>query len=189
MVKPEFKSKIIIIGDSSVGKSSIASRQCQGEFIEDTSPTIGSAHLQTTIKYGNDPITLVIWDTAGQEEFASLVPMYARKASVAIICASIDIPSSIENIDKWVQNLYENGENIPIIIAINKIDKAKEPQKEIDRITQLLDEKYNTIFFTSAKTGYNINELFVSIASKCVLNSDSESIPIELKKTNKSGCC
>jgi Ras-related protein Rab-5C len=188
MEKSELKSKIIIIGDSAVGKSSIAARQCRGEFKEDTSPTIGSAHLQTNIKYGDESITLVIWDTAGQEEFASLVPMYARKATVAIICASFDIPSSIENIDRWVQNLYENGEKIPIIIAINKIDKVKEQQKEIDRITKMLEDKYDTIFFTSAKTGYNINELFVSVASKCFVNTVTETVQIDIKKPKKR-CC
>ena len=189
----ELKYKVIIIGDSSVGKTSIAVRQCRGEFYQDITPTIGSAHLQTKITYGDKRITLIIWDTAGQEEFAPLVPMYARKANCAIVCAAVNSEDSIDHINKWVETLNDSGEHPPIIVALNKFDLIEGNMNEIDKLTKIIQNKYESFFFCSAKSNHNINELFMEVASKCIeqSNKGSETVSSDLKTSqqNPKKCC
>jgi len=182
--------KVIIIGDSAVGKSSIASRQCNNEFSTNLNPTIGSAHLLSKVNLGDKTVTLVIWDTAGQEEFAPLVPMYARKANCALIVGSVTSPDSIRNMTKWEDMLYQSGEKPPVLAVVNKLDLAKDEQDTIDTISIQLRNNFSPIFYVSAKTGNGINELFVEVARKCLdsLKIADESLPITPEKKSSS-CC
>ena len=183
--------KVIIIGDSAVGKSSIAAQQCNKEFDSNLNPTIGSAHLITTIDLSPDQkVTLVIWDTAGQEEFAPLVPMYARKANCALIVGSATSEDSINNMKKWEDTLYQSGERPPVIAVINKMDLVEDQTKKVDDVKLKLGNEFPSIFFVSAKTSYNISELFVEVARKCTVSDEEpEESPITMKKKEKSGCC
>lgn len=182
--------KVIIIGDSAVGKSSIASRQCNSDFDIDISPTIGSAHFITNIQLGERTVTLVIWDTAGQEEFAPLVPMYSRKSNCALIVAACDSPESINRMKKWEEMLLQSGERPSIIAVINKMDLAKDETKTIDEIKLKLKDSFDEIFFVSAKTGANIQELFLAVATKCIAISELVQDGPELKpKSRKKACC
>ena len=192
MSDEELKCKVIIIGDSSVGKTSIAIRQCKDEFQQDLPPTIGSAHMQTKVTYGDKMITLIIWDTAGQEEFAPLVPMYARKATCAIVVAAVNNDESIDHIEKWVETLYDSGERPPVIVALNKFDLIEGNMKEVDRLTKTIENKYDSYFFCSAKSNHNINELFTQVAAKCIEQNNrdlvSETTDLKAAKNTKK-CC
>ena len=182
--------KVIIIGDSGVGKSSLAARQCNSEFSNNLNPTIGSAHLLSKVKIGEKTITLVIWDTAGQEEFAPLVPMYARKANCALIVSSVISNDSISNMKKWEDMLYQSGEKPPVIGVINKMDLATDEQDSIDSISLKLKEDFNSLFFVSAKTGNGIDELFLQVAQNCLISTQIiEDQPIIDSKNKKSNCC
>lgn len=183
--------KVIIIGDSAVGKSSIASRQCNSEFEPDMGPTIGSAHFMTTIPLGDRKVTLVVWDTAGQEEFEPLVPMYSRKANCALIVGSVDSPESINNMKKWEDVILQSGEKPAIIAVINKIDLAKDETQTIDDLKLRLKGEFEDIFFVSAKTGSNIQELFISVAMKCTATNQIETgtAPKLTTQTTKKLCC
>ena len=182
--------KVIIIGDSAVGKSSIAARQCNSEFDPNLNPTIGSAHLITNIELGERKVTLVIWDTAGQEEFAPLVPMYARKANCALIVASAVSLESINNMKKWEDMLYQSGERPPVLAVINKMDLVSDETKTCDDIKLQLQNIFSEIYFVSAKSGYGIQELFVEVARKCTQTDEDDGEPAnELKETKKKSCC
>jgi GTPase SAR1 family protein len=112
------------VGDTGVDESSIARRQSQGTFGFKMRPTVSASHFRATMTIGSERVDLMLWDTAGQAQFASPVPMYARGAHVCIIVASIVNLDSCDNITLWQDRLPESGENPPIVIARNETERA-----------------------------------------------------------------
>lgn len=186
--------KVIILGDTGVGKTSLANRQCNGKFNFQMTPTVGTSHLKTTVQIEEKPVELKIWDTAGQEQFASLVSMYARGANACIIVGSFVDPGSIDNIEVWAERLHNAGEDPPILVAINKIDMQNGAPMTTDQIREKLC-KYENLFFVSARTGDGVNELFVGTAqeadSKTQSSGQQEQIGVNInnQSNKKDGCC
>lgn len=160
--------KVILLGDTGVGKTSILLRKMDNSFSFQMAPTVGASHLKSVIQIdGKNSVELKIWDTAGQEQFASLVPMYARNTDVCIIVASITDPASIEHIETWKDRLFAAGEKPPIFYAINKIDLDYPDGNsggEVQKLKDQLSQQYQNLFFVSAKTGEEIEALFNSVA-------------------------
>ena len=92
--KDTINYKFVLVGDSAVGKSSIANRYISNDFYEFQEPTIGAAFMSKKLNIDDKEIKLEIWDTAGQERYRSLAPMYYRNASVAIVVYDITKASS-----------------------------------------------------------------------------------------------
>lgn len=193
MDEVEISFKIIILGDSGVGKTSLALRQCRNQFNFHMAPTVGTTHLKTVIKASDKLIELKIWDTAGQEQFASLVSMYARGANACIVVGSFVDPDSLTNIDTWCQRLHAAGEYPPIIVAINKIDMEEGSPVSTDEIRDKFIQKFPNLFFVSAKRGDNVNELFTSAADEALkAYTASKKDGVDIAKStpeNKDGCC
>ena len=115
--------KLVIIGPTDVGKTSITMRYCHNSFSTPTSATIGASFLQKRVIVGDDvgtrrKLTLQIWDTAGQERFRSMAPMYYRNAKAAILVFDLQSEASFEKIKEWLQGVtctrcgLSNGTNI-----------------------------------------------------------------------------
>lgn len=107
--------KIVIVGATDVGKTSITMRYCHGSFSTPTSATIGASFLQKRIVVGptRRKMTLQIWDTAGQERFRSMAPMYYRNAKAAILVFDLLNAASFEKIKEWLQDLRHHvGDDI-----------------------------------------------------------------------------
>ena len=187
----EMKSyKLIIIGDTGVGKTSITNKKCTGTFSIAVSPTVGTWHLKTTVAVADQTVELKIWDTAGQEQFASLVPMYARGSQVCIIVGSFVDSLSIDHINVWAERLHEAGEFPPIIVAINKLDLAQNALLTETQIREKIDPKYyDNLFFVSARSGDGLPELFSAAAQEATKYSKSEQERTKLVEKNKSSCC
>lgn len=188
---PSFK--LIILGDSGVGKTSLAVRQCRGQFSFQMTPTVGTSHLKTVVKVANREVELKIWDTAGQEQFASLVSMYARGAQACVIVGSFVDHVSIENIDTWRYRLHDAGEDPPIIVAINKTDMHEGAPSTQEEIREALGDRYPNLFFVSAKTGEGVESLFASAASEALQRAGkretSTGVDVSETKKDKSSCC
>lgn len=180
--------KVILVGDMSVGKSSVAIRQCKNMFPGEIQPTIGSSQLYTKIPIEDKVIHMIIWDTAGQEEYNSLIPMYTRNSDCAIIVCSAVNQQSIDNIQKWHRILEESTESPEIIIAVNKIDLLEDQINGMNEIRAKLSKKYQNIFFVSAKTGYSISELFVAAAEKCYASKNYMMNALQ-QPPKRGGCC
>jgi small GTP-binding protein len=118
----ETKVKVVLLGDTTVGKTSIARRQALNSFDFKMFQTVGIDHLASVVKIGNEAVRLMVWDTAGQEEFASLVPICMRGAQVCIIVGSIVDPRSCDNVTLWHERLCATREGAQVILAINKMD-------------------------------------------------------------------
>ncbi len=189
MSSPDVCYKVIIIGDSGVGKTSLAIRQCKGSFNCQNVPTIGTSHLTTTICIDDTNVDLKLWDTAGQEQFASLVKNYIRGASVCIIVASLTDSNSVDHIELWEQKIRDTGENPPIIIAINKCDFSDGSLITVEEIKFKLS-KYEHLIFASAKTGNGVEEIFALAAAAAVKFEKGQiENPEVIKETAKNKKC
>ena len=167
--KKILKYKIVILGDSNVGKSSIILKLTTGNFYEKLESTIGVNNFKYLIETTYGQVELNLWDTAGQEVFHSLVPLYSRSASICLLVCSTDLNNSIENIGKWIKTIEESCDPMPpIILALNKIDLIDEHHQIIQNIIKDYNKQIIDFFSISAKTGQNISELFLSIALKAI---------------------
>mmetsp|Transcript_15262 Transcript_15262/g.23110 ORF Transcript_15262/g.23110 Transcript_15262/m.23110 type:complete len:199 (-) Transcript_15262:113-709(-) len=192
--KTQLNFKLVLLGDAAVGKSSCVERFVKNEFFEFQQPTIGAAFLTQTIPLEDYIVKFEIWDTAGQERYRSLAPMYYRGAAAALVVYDITDPDSFDGAKTWIQELQRQGAaDIVIGLAGNKLDLSTQRKIESKEAKSFADENGCIFFETSAKTGVNVQEIFVAIAQKLpkyVQPAQNETITIlsNEEKTN-SGCC
>ena len=123
-IDPVFK--IVILGDCSVGKTSFLQHYLHKTFSEHTKSTLGIDFIQTTIQINNQKVSLQLWDTAGDEKFSSMGPMFLRHAHAAFLMCDLTNPKSYQNLGYWKNELLEcldieNGKEFPLIIVGNKV--------------------------------------------------------------------
>jgi small GTP-binding protein len=186
------KFKVILLGDTGVGKTSIARRQSQDTFDFKMTPTVGASHLRAAVQLDDQAVDLLLWDTAGQEQFVALVPMYARGANVCIIVGSIMNPDSCDHIPVWRDRLFDAGERPPIVAAINKIDLLEGAPLTIEAVKAKL-AAFPSLYFVSAKTGDSIPGLFTEVAQIALRGKDAAKAPsIDIPDqpgAEAGGCC
>ena len=164
------ETKIVLLGDVSVGKTSIASRYCKNSFNDHHINTIGGAYQQQKVVLPNGSmVKLHIWDTSGQERFRAMTNLYYRDAQVAILTYDITNEQSFSSIDFWIKELKYKVENENMILCLvgNKCDVNSNEKKVTTLKGKNFAAENNMIFFeTSAKTGEGVKDLFVTIANK-----------------------
>ena len=173
----DFLFKLILIGDSSVGKSNILLKYLKGEFDQNSRATVGVEFGTKNIKIKNKKIKIQIWDTAGQERYRSITSAYYKGAKGAFIVYDITRKLTFDNIDKWVTDLKTNGDkNISIILIGNKSDL--EDKREVEKEEGIKkSEEYKIAFLeTSALNGDNIDKAFNELLEQIYQNvcSDTE---------------
>ena len=175
-MRPNSESfKIVLIGESGVGKTSIISQFVNQIFQEDVESSSSGTYNSKTLIYDNNKVLkLEIWDTAGQEKYRSLASMFYKEASAAILVYDITVKESFEQIQQyWVEQIKENGPT-DIILALcgNKSDLIDE-EKVDEETARNYAKEINAIFYpTSAKNDSGITDLFLQIAKKYT-NSDN----------------
>ena len=166
----EFEVKICLLGDVSVGKTSIASRFCKNVFSENYINTIGGAYQQQNLVLNNGTkMKLHIWDTSGQDRFRSMTNLYYRDAQVAILTYDVTNEASLESLDYWLKELNDkvDQDNMLLCLAGNKNDVDPSEKKVPTTKGKEYAETHNMVFFeTSAKTGSGVKELFQAIAAR-----------------------
>jgi len=159
--KKEKPNKVVIIGDSNVGKTCLIERYCENRF-GDTQPTIGALHKVKTV---ND-VELDIWDTAGQERFKSMIPMYYKGAKAIIVSYDVTSINSFEGAKKWIQEIEANTTNVIIVLVANKVDLSSKRVVAKETAKNLAESKGFMYHETSAKDNLGVFELFDAIATK-----------------------
>ena len=166
--------KLILIGDSCVGKSNILLKYLKNEFDPNSRATVGVEFGTKNIFLNNKKIKIQIWDTAGEERYRSITSAYYKGAKGALIVYDITKKSSFNNIDKWISDLKLNGDkNICIIILGNKSDL--EDKREVNKEEGIKkSEMYKTAFLeTSALNGDNINKAFDELIEQIIQNNQN----------------
>ena len=160
--------KIIIVGDSGVGKSCLSIKASRNYFEDFYSPTVGFEFLTFNVKVEDQNIKLQIWDTCGQEVYRSLISSFYRSASLAIIVYSIDNEESFINIEKWLNDVKsQSNPDVKIFIIGNKADL--EDKREVTKEAGekfFHDHKLSFFTETSAKTGFNVQNVFIEVAKE-----------------------
>jgi len=187
--------KLVLLGDSSVGKSCLVAQFVRGEFHDFQEPTIGAAFLTATIALddsSSSSVRLEIWDTAGQERYRSLAPMYYRGAAAAIVVFDLTSQESFAGAKSWVKELQRRGDaNVVIALAGNKLD-VDGRVVEKDEAAAFAEENGIIYMETSAKTAQNVRELFVAVARrlpKTEVAPEGSSVPLIQPKDTTNGCC
>ena len=187
--------KIGLLGDGSVGKTSICNTFTGIEFDNDTMTTVGTAKFEKKITLSNKKvIKLVLWDTAGQERFRSAGFRTIRSVQGIALVFDVINRASFDNIEKWLNEIKDNFDRPCLVLLGNKIDidedKWKVSQEEIDKFVQ---EKKITYYPTSAKTNQGINEAFTDMANliyKKFEGKKKDNIVItKIEKKQKKKCC
>lgn len=157
--------KIVLLGDSSVGKTSLVHRFTSGSFDPHLANTIGAAFISKEHKVLDRTIKFEIWDTAGQERYKSLTPMYYRNAKVALVCFDLSLPSeSFERARYWIEQLAVLGPpDIKVKVIGNKEDLASDA--DLLMIQEFCNDRELSLVTTSAKSGKGIAELFDGIVT------------------------
>ncbi|ESX02894.1 hypothetical protein KL918_002331 [Ogataea parapolymorpha] len=169
--------KLVLLGEAAVGKSSLVLRFVSNDFQENKEPTIGAAFLTQRCTIGTKTIKFEIWDTAGQERFANLAPLYYRNAQAALVVYDVTKPASFIKARHWVKELHEQAsKNIVIALVGNKYDLVVDSETgeeiegrrsvSVEEGKALADEEGLLFFETSAKTAFNVNEVFTAIGKQ-----------------------
>jgi Rab family protein len=167
--------KLVLLGDSGVGKTSIVSQYIIGAVTDSVNPTIGAAFVTKNATIDGKPYELLIWDTAGQEVYRGLAPMYYRSALVAIIVFDVTSKTSYGSVDYWIKELRANvEEGITILVCGNKIDLGDKRSVEGIQASAWAAEKGALYAETSAVTGTGVDRMFQLALSKVAANKRTD---------------
>mmetsp|Transcript_108232 Transcript_108232/g.316553 ORF Transcript_108232/g.316553 Transcript_108232/m.316553 type:complete len:205 (+) Transcript_108232:122-736(+) len=187
--------KLLLLGDSAVGKSSLLMRFCEAKFESNFVLTIGVDFKWKQVERNSKKLKLQVWDTAGQERFRTITPAYYRAAMGVVITYDITDRNSFDHVEYWVQQLDQHGDAaVQRILVGNKSDLA-DLRKVAKEDGEALASKFNMAFFeTSAKSGENVDDAFLKIADEVVAqryaNAPSSQAKTlgELKSPKKKSC-
>ncbi|RXI02302.1 hypothetical protein DVH24_026832 [Malus domestica] len=202
----DYLIKLLLIGDSGVGKSCLLLRFSDGSFTTSFITTIGIDFKIRTIELDGKRIKLQIWDTAGQERFRTITTAYYRGAMGILLVYDVTDESSFNNIRNWIRNIEQHAsDNVNKILVGNKADMDESKRAVPTSKGQALADEYGIKFFeTSAKTNLNVEEVFFSIArdiKQRLADTDSRAEPQTIKinqpdqgagaaqAAQKSACC
>lgn len=162
--KNEACYKIITIGSEAVGKTSLAAKYIDGTFDAYEPGTIGANYLHFLREIGDSAIEYQIWDTAGQEKFKSLGPIYYRQAHAAIVVFALDNKQSFLDLDEWVQSFTEvAGSESLVYIVANKCDLVTSFQVDLSEAETYARQRNYPFYVTSAKDGTGVHEVFDAV--------------------------
>lgn len=188
--------KLLLIGDSGVGKTCLLFRFSDDAFNTTFISTIGIDFKIKTVELGGKKIKLQIWDTAGQERFHTITTSYYRGAMGIMLVYDITNGKTFENISKWLRNIDEHAnEDVEKMILGNKCDMEDKRQVPKERGDGIAREHGIPFLETSAKANINVEKAFMDLA-QAILNKtpgrDAEPRGVQMdhkESGGKKGCC
>jgi small GTP-binding protein len=159
--------KIVFIGESGVGKTSIIKRFIDNSFEANMEPSFGGSFLAKSLLFNDgEKLRFDIWDTAGQERYRSLTQMFYQDAKIAILVYDITRYNSYDELTKfWFKKVKENTRSDTILVLVaNKSDLVEQEEVNEDDAKKFAKEKNINFFSVSAKNDYGIKEMFTQIA-------------------------
>jgi len=200
----DYKIKIIVVGDSGVGKTNLINRFASDKFDTNSKATIGVEFVYKTLKINKEVIKVEVWDTAGQERYRAITSSYYKGAKGAIIVYDITNEDSFNNVESWMNEVTKKGKtDMQFLLVGNKKDLVNDrkvtEQKGIDKAKEL----NMNLFEASALEKTNVNEAFNYLMKEIYLNIRREKnintnndekigksgIALNTNKKNKKKCC
>jgi len=172
--------KVIILGDSGVGKTSLMNQYVNRKFSNQYKATIGADFLTKEVMVDDRLVTMQIWDTAGQERFQSLGVAFYRGADCCVLVFDVNVAKTFENLDSWrdeflIQAGPKDAENFPFVVLGNKIDLENQRVVSQKRAQAWCQAKGNIPYFeTSAKEAINVEQAFQTIARNALKQDPGE---------------
>lgn len=188
--------RIVTIGDTCVGKTSIITRLVHSRFNENEKSTVGAMFVLHQEKVDEETVEMQIWDTAGQERFKSLGPIYYRGAAAAVIVFDLTAQQSFNKVTEWLSDFSDvAGRDCAVLVLGNKSDLADERQVSRDDAEQLA-RKIDALYYeTSALTGSGIREAFAALAAELKkrgrkeMNTESQDLEAKEGAPKDKKCC
>lgn len=174
MPLPTLQMKVVLLGDSGVGKSSLLERFVSDSFNQESGPTLGASFLSKEITVDSHTIKFNIWDTAGQERYHALAKMYYRDASAAVLVFDLTNAKSFQDLQMWLEEMHDHGpKNLVLAVAANKEDLVT-PDNELVKTSEKWATENNAVYRrTSAKTSSGVDQLFRSIGKSLLSGPES----------------
>jgi len=194
----DYLFKLVLIGDSGVGKSCLLLRFADDNFTDSYISTIGVDFRFRTINIENKTVKLQIWDTAGQERFRTITSAYYRGADGIIMVYDVTSSESFDHVEEWLSEVdrYAN-ENTSKLLVGNKADLIEEKQVPEDTAQRFAEKLSIPFLETSAKTATNVDAAFLTMAKELIKTREKQAQPgkrekVELRPIDhpkKKGCC
>ena len=203
-VKEDYKLKVVVVGDSGVGKTNLIKRFITNTFSENSKATVGVEFISKSYKINNQVFKIEMWDTAGQERYKSITAAYYKGAKGALIVYDTTQKTSYENINKWMVEIKDKAsKDMKLMIIGNKTDLKDSRQVETNEALQKAKDLEASLMETSAKDGSNVKEAFYDLLKEMyreikkkieVVESQTkggnDGIQLETnEKPKKKGCC
>ncbi|KAG2424861.1 hypothetical protein CHLRE_06g311900v5 [Chlamydomonas reinhardtii] len=197
--------KVIILGDSGVGKTSLMNQYVQKKFTKEYKATIGADFLTKEIEVDDKKVTMQIWDTAGQERFQSLGSAFYRGADCCVLVFDVNNAKSFDDLDNWrdefiIQAGPPDPDNFPFMVLGNKIDENGGSSRQVSekKAKAWCASKGSIPYFeTSAKEDINVEAAFTCITRNALRNEKEEELfmpdAVDMNTTatqrKRAGCC
>ncbi|XP_054832174.1 ras-related protein Rab-17 [Eublepharis macularius] len=176
--------KVVLLGSSSVGKTSLAYRYVKKDF-QDSLPTVGCSFFNQCVTLDAATIKLEIWDTAGQEKYHSVCHLYYRGANAALLVYDITKKESLEKAKVWLSELEKEflQDEIIIILVGNKLDLSEEREVTVQEAKEFAKTKCILHMETSAKSDVQVTELFMTLACELLKRKEEQLQATHWKKS------
>ncbi|CAO1419543.1 unnamed protein product [Diamesa serratosioi] len=180
--------KVVLLGEGKVGKTSILLRFVEDKFNNQHLSTIQASFLNKKINFdNNNRVSLNVWDTAGQEKFHALGPIYYRSSNGALLVYDICDEQSFQKIKVWIKELKKVlGQDISIIIVGNKIDMEKDRVVPLEEAVRYAEGQGAKHFQTSAKQNEGIDEIFIEISKDMIKAHNEKQLSTSTLLTQRS---
>ncbi|XP_030295625.1 ras and EF-hand domain-containing protein isoform X2 [Sparus aurata] len=190
---PDRLFKVVLVGNSSVGKTSLLRSFCEGRFHPSTIATVGIDYSVKTLTLDNMQVAMQLWDTAGQERFRSITKQFFRKADGVVLMYDVTVEESFRAVKPWLTNVQEAaGEGIPILLLGNKMDMDEERQVSFKEAEQLAYESKVMFSEVSAYTAKNVTESLTHLARVLMEQEDTvrdTTVVLSAQPVRRKACC
>ncbi|KAF3705145.1 Ras-related protein Rab-44 [Channa argus] len=190
---PDRLFKVVLVGNSSVGKTSLLRSFCEGRFHPVTTATVGIDYSVKTLTLDNVQVAMQLWDTAGQERYRSITKQFFRKADGVVVMYDVTVQESFKAVQTWLINVQEAaGEGIPILLLGNKMDMEGDREVSFKDAEQLAYGNKVMFFEVSAYTGKNVTESLTHLARVLMEQEDRVRDPTVILSAHpmkKKACC
>ncbi|XP_072529160.1 EF-hand calcium-binding domain-containing protein 4B isoform X2 [Salminus brasiliensis] len=190
---PERLFKVILVGNSNVGKTAFLRRFCNGHFHTATTATVGIDYSVRTLNLGNSHAALQLWDTAGQERYRSITKQFFRKADGVVVLYDVTMHGSFRSVRSWLNSIQEAvGDPIPVMLLGNKSDKESLREVPTKEGKRLAEESGLMFYECSAYTGYNVLEAMLHLARVLREQEDrvwENTVRLVDQPVKKKSCC